>query len=211
MIDAVIAQAPQPGEDRPGIEAELRDDVDARARSARRLRAWRRAGGRVRGRRCADGRRDSPRCRSRTMPRREISPELIASSAPWNGPAGSARSPAITSRRRTPASPFSRSRKCSERVGGGEVAHRQMRHRLEPGRAHARRLLDHVLLRPRRHGAEIDRRAGRGRGLQRSRHPARRPRRFERAAAHECGDRRDGFGARRPPARSADASMVASF
>ena len=54
-----------------------------------------------------------------------------------------------------------------ERLGGREVAHRQMRHRLEPGRGEARRLFDHLLLRPRRHRAEIHVSAGRQGGLER--------------------------------------------
>ena len=48
-----------------------------------------------------------------------------------------------------------------QRVGGDEVAHRKVRHRLEARRAHARRLLHDLFLWPRRDGAEIDRRAGR--------------------------------------------------
>jgi hypothetical protein len=81
--------------------------------------------------------------------------------------------------------------KAIERLAACEVAHRQMRHRFESGRAQAYRSLDRLLGRPGRHRADIDASAG-GRDAGQGRHLlGRRPRRFEREPAHEIGDRAD--------------------
>jgi hypothetical protein len=88
-----------------------------------------------------------------------------------------------------------------QRVGGDEVAHRKVRHRLEARRAHARRLLHDLFLRPCRDGAEIDRRAGRQRDLQRCDIRQVRAGRFKRRAAHERRDIRGDLGRIGRPAR----------
>ena len=70
------------------------------------------------------------------MPLREIRPEFDRFQRAAERPGRLGAVARDHQQRRTPASPASRSRKRFERVGRGEVAHRQMRHRLEPGRAH---------------------------------------------------------------------------
>ncbi len=72
-----------------------------------------------------------------------------------------------------------------------EIAHRQMRHRLEAGGPEPHGRLDHLVDRSRRHRAEVDPRAGRRDLRQRGHIGFGRPRCFERKAAHEFGDRRD--------------------
>ena len=69
------------------------------------------------------------------MPWRCSSPLSITSMALANGPAGWSRSPAITSTRRTPACAARLRQQIVEHAGAGDAAHREMRHRLEAGRA----------------------------------------------------------------------------
>ena len=162
----------------------------------RRRRSCPSARGRAPAARCADGRRDSRRCRSRGCRGACSAPLSITSSALRNAPAGWSRSPAMTSTRATPASPVSAGEEIVERRLAREVAHREMRHRLEARRRRSDRRLDRLLRRPRRHRADIDPRAGRRdlapvRDLRR-----RRPRRFQRVAARELRDRLDRIGPR---------------
>ena len=65
-----------------------------------------------------------------------------------------------------------------ERVGAGEIAHRDVRYRLEAGRAQPDRGADQFLCRPVRHGADIDARAARQHGKRRD-VGVRRPRRLD--------------------------------
>ena len=155
------AQSPDPGEDRRGVEAELGDDLDLEPGLRRGLEL---AGEQpvqlvvcdarmaIRIARDADRRDAVPRDQARS----------IASSAPWNGPAGSARSPAINeaAHARLAGEPVE---EAPERLGGREVAHR-CGTGSSPAAARRAALFDHLLLRPRRHRAEIHvecRRAGR--------------------------------------------------
>jgi hypothetical protein len=82
-----------------------------------------------------------------------------------------------------------------ERRCGREVAHGEMRHRLEAGSAQQRRGNDCLLARPARHRAEIDAGAGRRDGGDRRDVVRARARRLEREAARECCDAVDGGGA----------------
>ena len=85
--------------------------------------------------------------------------------------------------------------KVVERLGVGEIAHRQVRHRLEARSPQPPRGIEDVLHGPRRHRAHIDAGAG-GRDLGERRDLfGRRARRLEREAAHELGDRADRIDA----------------
>jgi len=119
------------------------------------------------------------------MPWRRSAPLSITSIELRNAPAGWSRSPAITSARRTSASPLRRARNFVEVAGAREVAHGEMRHRLEAGLAQADGRHDRLFRGPRRHRAHIDARAGGSDVGQLGDVGRRRVRRLEREATGE--------------------------
>jgi hypothetical protein len=77
-----------------------------------------------------------------------------------------------------------------ERGDAGEIAHGDVRHRLEAGGPHQDRRTERFVRRPVRHRAEINARAALE-GRERSDVGVRRPRRLDGKTVHERGDARD--------------------
>ena len=194
-VEAEVAQPADPADDRIGVEAELRDDVQPQP-------------GRLRGRDlvreraveldvpgCADGLRDSRRCRPRgcrgaaaarcRSRRARCAASLRADRDRPRSPAPAAPPPPQPSRARkrsiSPALANARTARC----GTGS----------KPRLPQPRRMLDRFVGALRRHRADIDAGPGRHDAAERRDVVGLRARRLDRIAAHEGADGSDRVGA----------------
>ena len=193
--------------DRRAVEAErvtmcTATPVVSAARTLRRARGRDRAAG------CAGGRRGSRRCRSPRCRGAAAPPSITSMALEVAG-----RLIAVAGDHQRPLHAglaVHAGEKRVELVGGREVAHGKVWHRLEAGLAQLDRGFDRFPHRVRRHRAHIDARAL-GRGIDQIGDVVRaRPRRLEREAAHEIRDRRDRIGALRPVVVVGEVVVMAS-